>query len=77
MTRGGVLLCERSVRRAAAYSFVPARSHERVAVGGASCPGAARDKRRATLRRAVASLTEMVGRASFEPHARRAGEGAR
>ncbi|MGW0861629.1 DUF6380 family protein [Streptomyces sp. NPDC002611] len=35
------------------------------------------DKRWATLRRGAASLTEMVGRASFEPHGRRAGEGAR
>ncbi|MFC9503195.1 DUF6380 family protein [Streptomyces sp. NPDC057002] len=34
-------------------------------------------KRRATLRRGAASLTEMAGRASFEPHGRRAGEGAR
>ncbi|WP_425315024.1 DUF6380 family protein [Streptomyces viridochromogenes] len=77
MTHGGVLPCDWRFCRAAEYSFVPARSRERVAVGGASCPGAARDKRRATLRRAVASLTEMVGRASCEPHGRRAGEGAR
>ncbi|MFF9804131.1 DUF6380 family protein [Streptomyces coeruleorubidus] len=35
------------------------------------------DKRRATLRRGTASLTETVGRASFEQGGRRAGEGAR
>ncbi|MEU0385333.1 DUF6380 family protein [Streptomyces chartreusis] len=35
------------------------------------------DKRRATLRRAVASLTETAGRAPFEQDGRRAGEGAR
>ncbi|WDV57028.1 hypothetical protein PV963_38815 [Streptomyces coeruleorubidus] len=35
------------------------------------------DKRRATLRRGTASLTETVGRAPFEQYGRRAGEGAR
>ncbi|MFJ4974369.1 DUF6380 family protein [Streptomyces coeruleorubidus] len=35
------------------------------------------DKRRATLRRGTASLTETVGRAPFELDGRRAGEGAR
>ncbi|MFH8656113.1 DUF6380 family protein [Streptomyces afghaniensis] len=35
------------------------------------------DKRRATLRRGAASLTETVGRAPFEQCGRRAGEGAR
>ncbi|MGK5691710.1 DUF6380 family protein [Streptomyces sp. URMC 128] len=35
------------------------------------------DKRRATLRREAASLTETVGRASFEQYGRRAGKGAR
>ncbi|MFF7313961.1 DUF6380 family protein [Streptomyces sp. NPDC008137] len=34
-------------------------------------------KRRATLRCGAASLTEMAGRASFEPHGRRSGEDAR
>ncbi|WP_372487581.1 DUF6380 family protein [Streptomyces lomondensis] len=34
------------------------------------------DKRRATLRRGLASLTETVGRAAFEEYGRRAGEGA-
>ncbi|WP_374385356.1 DUF6380 family protein [Streptomyces sp. D2-8] len=35
------------------------------------------EKRRATLRRGAASLTETAGRAAFEQHARAAGEGAR
>ncbi|MEU0243272.1 DUF6380 family protein [Streptomyces sp. NPDC006235] len=35
------------------------------------------DNRWATLRRGVASLTETVGRASFERYGRRTGEGAR
>ncbi|MFH8496210.1 DUF6380 family protein [Streptomyces coeruleorubidus] len=35
------------------------------------------DKRRATLRRGTASLTETVGRAPFEQDGRCAGEGAR
>ncbi|WP_451694266.1 DUF6380 family protein [Streptomyces swartbergensis] len=35
------------------------------------------DKRRATLRRGTASLTETVGRAPFERYGHRAGEGAR
>ncbi|MFD6169368.1 DUF6380 family protein [Streptomyces coeruleorubidus] len=35
------------------------------------------DKRRATLRRGTASLTETVGRAPVEQDGRRAGEGAR
>ncbi|MFF5979845.1 DUF6380 family protein [Streptomyces olindensis] len=33
-------------------------------------------KRRATLRRGPASLTETAGRVPFERHGRRAGEGA-
>ncbi|MDQ1014740.1 DUF6380 family protein [Streptomyces afghaniensis] len=46
--------------------------------GRGALPGpAVGDKRRATLRRGVASLTETVGRASFEQRGRRAGEGAR
>ncbi|MFI6851210.1 DUF6380 family protein [Streptomyces sp. NPDC050416] len=44
---------------------------------GASSGHTVGDKRRATLRRGVASLTETVGRASFERYGRRAGEGAR
>ncbi|MFJ3617164.1 DUF6380 family protein [Streptomyces iakyrus] len=35
------------------------------------------DKRRATLRRGAASLTETAGRAPFEQHAPAMGEGAR
>jgi hypothetical protein len=44
---------------------------------GASSGHTVGDKRRATLRRGAASLTETVGRASFERCGRRAGEGAR
>ncbi|MFE9776046.1 DUF6380 family protein [Streptomyces sp. NPDC005931] len=40
-------------------------------------PGAPRrEKRRATLRHRVASLTETARRAVFQRHGRRAGEGA-
>ncbi|MGC4972163.1 DUF6380 family protein [Streptomyces sp. DT199] len=35
------------------------------------------DKRRATLRRGAASLTETAGRAPFEQHASARGEGTR
>ncbi|MEU6468216.1 DUF6380 family protein [Streptomyces massasporeus] len=38
---------------------------------------AAGGKRRATLRRGAASLTETAGRAPFEQHASAMGEGAR
>ncbi|MFF6947317.1 DUF6380 family protein [Streptomyces iakyrus] len=52
---------------------------DRVAGRGCAAPRgrAVGDKRRATLRRGAASLTETAGRAPFEQHAPAMGEGAR
>ncbi|WP_234310674.1 MULTISPECIES: DUF6380 family protein [unclassified Streptomyces] len=73
---GGASACGRCLRGAAGHRSARARWRKHVTLVGVPFPGTVGEKRRATLRRGAASLTETAGRAPFEPHGRRAGEGA-
>ncbi|WP_229864068.1 DUF6380 family protein [Streptomyces djakartensis] len=73
---GGASAWGRCLRGAAGRPPVRDRGRKRFAVADIPLPGTAADKRRATLRRGAASLTETAGRAPFEKHGHRAGEGA-